>query len=304
MLLNLPMASSTTKQDTASKSKKKYWIIGAVIIVAVVYFILNNPFYSYSGSKKILVIGHAGSGFFSPINPFNPLPSNSMASIVRALEEDGADGIEVDVQLSQDGVPVLYHDVDLESMTDIVGKIDQLPADQVIGLEYRGGFFYEFFHDERIISLETLLQKLKTYPELPYLHLDLRNTNPDRRDYYAQTLMAMLRKYNYPLVKMMFISPDTEMLEAFKRVEPDATLLVDMGESFNETLETILAHELDGICANGKIITEEQVAKAKQHDLLVVLFGGKSRSRISKMLATEPEAIQVNHVEAMRNMLD
>ena len=67
-------------------------------------------------APRPLVLGHAGAGFFTPLNPFNPLPPSSLAGVRHALAQ-GADGVEVDVQLSQDSVLVLYHDPGLTSMT-------------------------------------------------------------------------------------------------------------------------------------------------------------------------------------------
>jgi glycerophosphoryl diester phosphodiesterase len=43
---------------------------------------------------------------------------------------------------------------------------------------------------------------------------------------------------------------------------------------------------------------------AKQKGLQVVLFGGKSRSSISKMIGMEPDAVQVNDVKAAREIVD
>ncbi|RIJ43101.1 glycerophosphodiester phosphodiesterase [Pontibacter oryzae] len=254
--------------------------------------------------KGVLVLGHAGSGFLSPMNPFNPLPANSMASIVKAMEAHGADGLEVDVQLSKDGVLVLYHDTALESMTSGSGLIEDRAASEVVGLKYDGGFFYNLFQDEEIITLEALLQRLATYPELPYLHIDLRNQNPERHLYYAQTLMAMLRKYNYPLQKLVFISPNPDFLLAFREVEPAALLMLDASGDFELTLQEALKYNLGGVCVDGKDATAELVAKSKEQGLQVALFGGKSRSRIARMINMKPDAIQTNNVAAARNMLD
>ncbi|GAB3822506.1 glycerophosphodiester phosphodiesterase [Pontibacter rugosus] len=253
---------------------------------------------------QVLVIGHAGSGFLSPFNPFNPLPANSMASIVKAMEEQDADGVEVDVQLTKDGTPVLYHDVYLESSTAATGLIDEMPAAEVVGLKYKGGFLYDIFHDEKIITLEVLLQRFAAYPELPYLHLDLRNHDAGRHLYYAQTLMAMLRKYDYPLQKLVFISPNPDFLVAFRDVEPQAQLMIDTGDNFEQSLQQAQTYNLQGVCANGRNVSAAQVQQAKEQGLQVALFGGKSRSRIAKMINMKPDAIQVNNVEAMRDMLD
>ncbi|WP_276498889.1 glycerophosphodiester phosphodiesterase [Pontibacter litorisediminis] len=285
--------------------KRKTWLSILVIVLAglavAVWLMRRHDEVKY---REVLVLGHAGSGFFSPLNPFNPLPSNSMASIAKAMEENGADGVEVDVQLSQDGVPILYHDVTLESLTQAKGIIDNLPAAEVVGLKYKGGFFYDLFHDEEIITLEALLQRFGTYPELPYLHIDLRNHNPSRHLYYAQTLMALLRKYNYPLQKLVFISPNPKFLLAFEEVEPQAQLMIDTAGDFEQALLEAQQNKLQGICANGRDVTAAQVQRAKEQGLQVALFGGKSRSRIARMINMRPDAIQVDNVRAMREMLD
>lgn len=259
-----------------------------------------------SGKVKhtdVLVLGHAGSGFLSPLFPFNPLPANSMASIVKAMEEHGADGVEVDVQLTRDGVPVLYHDLTLETLTDKRGLIDTMKAEEVVGVQFKGGFFYDLFHGEQVVTLEAVLQRFQKYPELPHLHLDLRNQDPARHASYAQTLMALLRKYNYPLERLVFISPNPDFLEAFRQVEPQAYLMIDSGGDFAQALETAKARSFWGVCTNGKSVTAAEVQTANAQGLQVVLFGGKSRSSISKMISLEPFAIQVNNVQAMREMV-
>ena len=271
----------------------------------LVYLGLNFYYTSKHKGADVLLLGHAGAGFFSPLNPFNPLPPNSRASILKAMEE-GADGLEVDVQLTKDGVPVLYHDVTLATMTvrQEPDTIENLQASEVVGLAYKGGFPYDLFHEQEIIPLEELLQLISTYPEKPYLHLDLRNHDASRHAYYAQTLMAMLRKYRYPLHKLAFISPNPDFLEAFREVEPEAVLVIDTGGNYEQAMQVILDRGFQGICANGREVSAEQVQQAQQKGLLVVLFGGKSNSRISKMIKMGPDAIQVNDVETMRRMLD
>lgn len=279
------------------------WVLAVVfLLLAVGIWLLRR--HDELQHREVLVLGHAGSGFFSPFNPFNPLPANSMASIVKAMEAHGADGVEVDVQLTKDGIPVLYHDVTLESMTEAEGLIEEHPAREVVGLKYSGGGFYDLFHSAEIITMEAMLQRFATYPELPYLHLDLRNKNPERHGYYVQVLLELLQEYNYPLQKVTFISPDPAFLLSFREVEPQAQLMIDTAGNFEQAFGMAREYKLNGICANGRDATTEQVAQAKEQGLIVALFGGKSRSRIARMINMKPDAIQVNNVEAMRNMLD
>lgn len=277
-------------------------VLGIITLALSVYNILQPESGIYS--RNILVIGHAGSGFFSPLNPYNPLPANSMASIVKAMEEDGADGVEVDVHVSLDGVPILYHDNTLETMSEGVGIIADLPAAEVVGTRYKGGVLYDLFHSENIITMEAMLQRFQTYPELPYLHIDIRNQDPNRNTFYAESILTLLRKYNYPVEKLTFIFNQPAILHAVQELEPEAVLMLDAGEDFDLSAQEALDNRLHGVTANGKHVSREQLLRAKARGLQVVLFGGKSKGSIANMLEMEPDAIQVNNVKRMRSLLD
>ncbi|WP_299703408.1 glycerophosphodiester phosphodiesterase family protein [uncultured Pontibacter sp.] len=276
-------------------------VLGIVTLSLSVYNIMQPESGVYS--RNILVMGHAGSGFFSPFNPYNPLPSNSMASIVKAMEEDGADGVEVDVHVSKDGVPILYHDISLETMSEGTGVIAELPASEVVGLRYKGGVLYDLFHSEKIITMEEMLQRFQTYPELPYLHIDVRNHDNNRNTFYAESVITLLRKYNYPTEKLAFIYPNPAILHAIKELEPEAVLMLDAGNDVDVSIQEALNNKLDGVCASGKKVSEEQVMRARAQGLQVVLFGSKSKGSIAKMLEMEPDAIQVDNVKRMRSLL-
>jgi len=51
----------------------------------------------------------------------NAVPENSLAAFSAAIE--AGYGIELDVQMSEDGVPVVFHDADLQRMCGVEGKI-------------------------------------------------------------------------------------------------------------------------------------------------------------------------------------
>lgn len=63
------------------------------------------------------VIGHRGGAALGP--------ENTLATI-RAGLQAGADGVEIDVRLSADGVPVLMHDVNVDRTTPGTGRVDSL----------------------------------------------------------------------------------------------------------------------------------------------------------------------------------
>ena len=73
-------------------------------------------------SPRPLVFAHRGGARLAP--------ENTMAALDLGLSL-GADGVEIDVQLSADGVPVVIHDKTLERTTDRAGPVHRLTADEL-----------------------------------------------------------------------------------------------------------------------------------------------------------------------------
>jgi glycerophosphoryl diester phosphodiesterase len=58
-------------------------------------------------------------------------PENSIAALATALAVPGCDGVEFDVRLSADGVPVLSHDESLDRVQGRTGRLDSLRASEL-----------------------------------------------------------------------------------------------------------------------------------------------------------------------------
>ncbi len=82
-------------------------------------------------------------------------PENTLAAF-RAAESAGADGIELDVHLSRDGIPVVIHDETLERTSNGHGRVARWNAAELARLD-AGGWFSPEFSGERIPTLEQVL---------------------------------------------------------------------------------------------------------------------------------------------------
>lgn len=60
-------------------------------------------------------------------------PENSLAAMLAAVDVPGCDGLEFDVQLSLDGVPVLLHDLSLERVQGIDAQVADLSVAELAG---------------------------------------------------------------------------------------------------------------------------------------------------------------------------
>jgi len=94
-----------------------------------------------------LILGHRGAS--------HAAPQNTLAAFRKAAEV-GADGVELDVHLSADGVPVVIHDARVDATTDGSGAVAELTLAQLKTLD-AGVRFDPAFAGERIPTLEEVL---------------------------------------------------------------------------------------------------------------------------------------------------
>lgn len=81
-------------------------------------------------AESKLIIGHRGASADAP--------ENSLTAFALAAEQ-GADGIEIDVQLSADGRPVLMHDERVDRTTNGTGAVAELTFEQCQALDCGDG---------------------------------------------------------------------------------------------------------------------------------------------------------------------
>ncbi len=120
-----------------------------------------------------LIIAHRGASAFAP--------ENTSAAFQRAID-DGADGIEFDVRLSKDDVPVVFHDSDLARLAKINRRVADLTAAELAEIDVGSWFNRAFpkhadekFAAETIPTLAKTLELLSAYRGLIYIELKSEN---------------------------------------------------------------------------------------------------------------------------------
>ncbi len=98
--------------------------------------------------ERPLILGHRGAS--------HAAPQNTLAAFCKAADV-GADGVELDVHLSRDGVPVVIHDDSVDATTDGKGLVCEMTLAQLKTLD-AGVRFGAQFAGERIPTLEEVLE--------------------------------------------------------------------------------------------------------------------------------------------------
>jgi len=128
-----------------------------------------------------LVIAHRGASAVAP--------ANTMPAFERAVEL-GADGIEFDVHLSADGVPVVIHDFAVDATTDGSGRVAQMTLAQLKQLD-AGSHFDSAYTGERIPTLEEVLQ---TFENRLLLNVELKSVSL-RDNGLERAVLALVARY-------------------------------------------------------------------------------------------------------------
>jgi len=117
-----------------------------------------------------IIYAHRGGAALAPENTLSAF-DNGLAC--------GADGIECDVSLSRDGVPVVMHDPTVDRTTDGTGAVGDLSVAELTALDAGHRFERDgaFPFRGQGIGLPTLHDVIERYPSVPLL-VELKSADP------------------------------------------------------------------------------------------------------------------------------
>ncbi|MBY7143430.1 glycerophosphodiester phosphodiesterase [Virgibacillus sp. NKC19-3] len=122
----------------------------------------------------------------------------------------GAQGIETDVQLTKDDIPVLIHDEQVTRTTNRTGYVKDFTFNQLKQLD-AGSWFAQEYRGTTIVSLDEFLQWIHDKPL--YLNIELKNNKInyknleaivyERIDYYQLVNRTIFSTFNPNSVKRL-----------------------------------------------------------------------------------------------------
>lgn len=127
----------------------------------------SEGFWRPDPGARPLALGHRGASAVAP--------QNTLVAF-RAAADTGADGIELDVHLSADGVPVVIHDYSVDGTTDGRGRVGEMTLAELKRLD-AGSWFDAAFAGERI---PTLAEVLETMDGRMRINIELKPPPRDR----------------------------------------------------------------------------------------------------------------------------
>ena len=133
--------------------------------------------------NKYFIISHHGSGG----GPEYLQQTENTIEICKIIERYGANAIELDVRISKDGVPYMYHDNTLNPRLvqkgSLVGKSENYTFSELTS-------FVRLIHGEQIPSLEAILDAIVTETTLEFVYVDCKPTAEPGLGTIASIIMA------------------------------------------------------------------------------------------------------------------
>lgn len=179
------------------KNKK---LITAVAVVITAVILLLGGFFIYSRTKKsdekqLLSIAQSKTvnPYAMPVNliahrGFSGLaPENTLAAVKVAGDADYF-GCEFDIRLTKDNKWVVSHDNDVERMTDGEGLISDMTAEEVKKLNIDAGSNVTLYSNEKIPTLNEMLDACKEYGVNPVIELKIEDGQAPDYEGLARTI--------------------------------------------------------------------------------------------------------------------
>jgi glycerophosphoryl diester phosphodiesterase len=156
----------------------------------------------------MIVLAHRGASAYAP--------QNTIPSFKKALEMK-AQGIELDVQLSSDGVPVIIHDFMLDKTTDLSGFV-HTHSWQELRKADAGLWFGQEFRGTQIPSLEEVLALI---PKDVLLNVEIKSITSLNQPVAPIVSQILNQETDRNLIVSSFNHP---ILKEFQSLSPDVKL--------------------------------------------------------------------------------
>lgn len=221
--------------------------------------------------KAFINYAHRGASSYAP--------ENTMSAFRLGLEM-GANGIETDVQMTKDGVLVLFHDDTIKRVTGQEGRIRDYTYEELLEFDV-----CVYGLRDKIVKFEDFLQA--------FSGLDIQFAIEFKQDFTEAKTIDLLEQYHM-VEKTILTSFKLECLMRAKLYAPQyraGYLTDDVNPMALKVLKTI---GVEQVCPKSKLVTGELVSDLHSQGFSVRPWGVKSEERMKQAYDAGVDGMTVN----------
>lgn len=199
-----------------------------------------------------------------------------------------ADGIELDVQMTADGVAVVFHDGSLRRITGRRGAVADNKIADLLELDF-GRWYSEDFRGQGLMTLESFL---KRYAGMGILMIELKS-GAGRRDPYeyrirlCKEVIRQIRLHAARSVpdEIFVLGFDAEMIAECRAHAPELNYILNIKNPPPGTYSNTLHHEnLWGYCLPRRKLTGEFAGRCRRMGLGVAVYSCNTPGQVTSAL--------------------
>ncbi len=230
----------------------------------------------------MMIFAHRGASGYAPENTF------SAFELARTM---GAGGIETDIQLTSDGVLVLFHDRTIERTTNGSGTVEAHTWAELAALD-AGGWLDPKFAGERIVRLDAFLDWAFPKDSDPTgLTICLEVKAPAATE---GTIAMLTARGLTDRPDLQVSSFDWETVVRLREALPELVVGF-LTPRFDEAeIERVLTAGLPQICPRADTLRAELVDLAHRRGLDVRAWGVASREHLAQVYSTGADGTTLN----------
>jgi glycerophosphoryl diester phosphodiesterase len=245
---------------------------------------------------SVLIIGHRGAAAVAP--------ENTLRSFERALA-DGADGIEFDVRLASDGVPVVIHDPTLRRTALKRGKVSSFSSTELRQMDAGTWFNLRYprkakpeYTEATIPTLEDVFELLEKREALFYVEM---KCGPKDRTALAAAVAKLIRAHSLAS-RVIVESFDLTAIAEIKRFDAGlrTAALFDRKlsrpvPSARKMIEQAIRCEAEEIALHHSLATRRTVEEATRFGLETVIWTADNPAWVERAIKRGVRAIITNN---------
>jgi glycerophosphoryl diester phosphodiesterase len=273
-------------------------------VIASLFMLTASGCQEYDQSRivNLKVYGHAGAGLKPEQYNF---PGNSLEGIKKAIMADGADGVEIDVQMSRDSVVFLFHDERLEGNTNGIGTIHESYSVDLLDMYYRKSYLGTQKHS--LIPLSQLIDWMNDNKLTSGLSINIQSQSVDSfQDRFNQTMVNKILTETTRLnvgSDVYIESPIQSQLNYLVSLNRSEHVMWDTDLTLRN-VELALVLNYDGIVSSFSNSDVESVNKARENGIISVLFGLRIYPNMREALKLAPDIVQTDNVALTISLRD
>jgi glycerophosphoryl diester phosphodiesterase len=242
-----------------------------------------------------IIIAHRGASAY--------YPENTMAAFEGAVEME-AEMIEVDVLLSKDGVPVVYHDSKLNDHTNGDGLVSNHTIEELKELD-AGSWFDNSFTDQRIPTLEEVLAFASGNIALN-IEIKAEAVSDQIKDGVVEKSLNLVREYGMEEY-VLFSSFDYRAIKHLKELEPELSvaLLYNRSRSGRKLPhELIHEYKADAFNCSYRQFNKKRIASLREYKIPSFIYTVDLEARMQRLIAAGVNGIFTNKPDVLRRVVE